>query len=60
MLGPERGARAYDRPVEKYLRRAREWGCVGGGVLAGLVAHHTYVLPVLRLVAQLDRIPIPD
>ena len=57
-MGPERGESAWQKPLEKFIARARVWGGIGGGMLNTIRAYRTYIMSVLSFVAQLESPPV--
>eukprot|EP00959_Pyramimonas_sp_CCMP1952_P312669 6544908-Pyramimonas_sp.AAC.1 len=55
---PGRGQRSWEKPLSKYLDRARQWGQIGAGALLTSQAYTVYVASVLLFFAQLDTFPL--
>ena len=55
-IGPLGHEDFWSKAVQKFLRRAKDWGRVGLGLYWTSLAYSTYVLPVLSFLAQF-RIP---
>jgi len=58
-IGPLGHEDFWSKAVQKFLRRAKDWGRVGLGLYWTSLAYSTYVLPVLSFLAQF-RIPSAD
>jgi len=56
-VGPGKGNRSWKRPLEKYYRKAKEWGGIGTGLNMAMAAYNIYVLPTLLFIAQLEGVP---
>jgi hypothetical protein len=57
MLGPKREHRSFEKPLQKYSRRAEEWGRIGAGLCCTTVAYKVYILSTMTFVAQLEILP---
>ena len=53
-IGPERGARSWDKACAKVVDRVRCWNWKDLGLQFSAVAYNTYVASVLSFVAQLE------
>ena len=55
VIGPGSGDTFWNKAVNKYLERARQWSQVGLGLMHTVKAYCTYILPVLCFLAQFRR-----
>jgi len=56
--GPGKGDKSWDKPLNKFSRRCREWGTVGEGLQFGAIAFNTFAASVLGYIAQLEDPPL--
>ena len=57
VVGPERGELSWNKPLEKFLSRARVWRDIGRGMFYTIMAHRVYMFPVLGFLLQLGVVP---
>ena len=53
-LGPGAGERSWDKPLDKYVRRASFWLSTGLGMNLNLVIYRPFIASVLSFVMQLE------
>ena len=56
-VGPGKKEHSWKGPIRKYLDRSAQWGKRGLGLPLTLPAYQTYIVTVLRFVAQLEDLP---
>ena len=56
-LGPARGEKGWSNACKKFLKRVKDWGQSGGGMLVNTVAYSVYAFSTLAFLVQLDSPP---
>ena len=56
-IGPDSAKGFWDKALQKFERRAQDWGKVGLGLQYATLAYTVYVFPILSFLAQFK---IPD
>ena len=56
-VGPGRGCRSWDKPLQKFIERIHSWEWSGLGLHGAAVVYNLLVVPVRMFVAQLEVVP---
>ena len=52
-VGPAAGDKSWDRPIQKFVQRVRDWNWSSLGLHGATLVYNILILPVLSFVAQL-------